>query len=424
MALATNTYGTGGTSITRYQWLTLLSAFLGWAFDSMDLNLFTLVMVPSVAELTGTHDPQAVARIGGLILAIKLLCWGLGGILFGVVADRVGRAKTMIITIFIYAAFTGLSGLAQSWEQLAVMQGIAGFGIGGEWAAGTALLAETWPEKHRARAMQIMQMAFSVGFFLAALSNLALGPISWRWVLAAGALPAVVSLIIRRYVPEPERWLRARAADTESSLLSPLRTVFGPELRRNTIVGILVSSSMMIGCWGGLALIPNWINQLVTASGGANGVQAVSYAFMLMMLGATIGYLSLIWLTEALGRRGAFFVFCLGSLLASLYLFMMVKELQALLWFMPVYGYFVIGGFGTFALYLPELFPTRVRATGQGFCWNAARCVTAVGPLLVSTLLATFGSLPAAAAASTAAYLIGLVAIWFGPETKGKPLPD
>lgn len=424
---STSAMATGSPSITRYQWLTLVSAFLGWAFDSMDLNLFTLVMVPSVAELTGTRDPGAIAHMGGLILAIKLLCWGIGGIFFGVIADRFGRARTMIITIIIYATFTGLSGLAQSWTQLAVLQGIAGFGIGGEWAAGAALLAETWPEKHRARAMQVMQMAFAVGFFFAALANLVLGPISWRWVLAAGALPAVVSLIIRHYVPEPERWRQTRAKEEargDAGAMATFKAIFAPDLRRKTIVGVLVSSAMMIGCWGGLALLPNWINQLVRASGGANGVQAVSYAFMLMMVGALAGYVSLIWFTEWLGRRGAYFLFCLGALASSLYLFMVITDLNTLLWFMLVYGFFVIGGFGTFALYLPELFPTRVRATGQGFAWNAARCITAAGPLLVGTMLATFGSFPAAAAATTAAYVIGLVAIWFGPETKGQPLED
>src|SRR5262249_46292502 len=153
-----------------------------------------------------TKVPE-IAQIGGYIMAIKLFCWGLGGILFGVVADRWGRARTMILTIMIYAVFTGLSGLAQSWIQLAVLQAFAGVGIGGEWAAGAALIAETWPEKQRSRAMQVMQMAFAFGFFAAALDNLVLGPISWRWVLVAGAVPAVLSLLIRRFIPEPERWV-------------------------------------------------------------------------------------------------------------------------------------------------------------------------------------------------------------------------
>ena len=160
------------------------------------------------------------------------------------------------------------------------------------------------------------------------------------------------------------------------------------------------------------------------ASGATNGVQVVSYAFMIMMIGAVLGYASLIWLTEILGRRGCYFLFGVGALLSSIYLFTSVTELATLQWFMLVYGFFVIGGFGTFATYLPELFPTRVRATGQGFCWNAARTITAGGPLLVGTLIATFGSFPAAALATTGAYLVGLIAIWFGPETKGRQLLD
>jgi MFS family permease len=195
-------------------------------------------------------------------------------------------------------------------------------------------------------------------------------------------------------------------------------------LRRNTTVGFLVASAMMIGCWDGLTLLPSWIQQLVRASGAANGVQMTSYAFMIMMVGSVFGYGTLIWLTDAIGRRLSYFIFCAASLLASLYLFLYVDDLSTLLWFMLVYGYFVIGGFGTFASYLPELFPTRVRATGQGFCWNAARSITALGPLSAGVLIGAFGSFPAAAASTTVAYLVGLVAIWFGPETRGVPLAD
>jgi len=148
--------------IARYQWLALWSAFLGWLFDSMDLNLFTLVLFPSVGQLIKSSNPAAIAEVGGYIVGIKLFCWGIGGIVFGVIADRIGRARTMVITVLMYTAFTGLSGLAQSWQQLAILQALAGFGIGGEWSAGAALVAESWPEKHRARAMQIMQMAFAL----------------------------------------------------------------------------------------------------------------------------------------------------------------------------------------------------------------------------------------------------------------------
>ena len=254
---------------TSYQWLVLCSAFLGWLFDSADLNLFTLLLFPSVSQLLHTTNPAAVAQIGGLIMAIKLFAWGLGGIFFGVVADRIGRSRTMILTIMIYAVFTGLSALAQNWWELAAMQAVAGLGIGGEWSAGAALITESWPERSRARAMQIMQLAFSFGFFLAAIDNLVIGPLGgWRWVLAAGALPAVLTLVIRRYVPEPERWLKVHESELKAGAARPsaagtFLAIFKPGLRRNSIVGVLVASSMMIGAWGGLTLLPSWIHHLL-----------------------------------------------------------------------------------------------------------------------------------------------------------------
>jgi MFS family permease len=416
-------------TIARYQVLALVSAFLGWMFDSMDLNLFTLVLFPAVSELIGNTNSAEVSRVGGLIMAIKLLAWGVGGIVFGIAADRYGRAKIMALTIIIYSVFTGLSAFAQSWEQLALFQALAGIGIGGEWAAGAALVAETWPTKYRARAIQVMQMAFALGFFVAALANLTLGSYGWRYVIAVGALPAILTILVRRYVPEPEKWVRVKQAELLQSAqgiaaTSTFREIFQGGLRRNTIVGVVVASAAMIGCWGGLTLLPSWIQQLSKAAPDINPKDAISYAFMLMMAGATAGYITLIFLSDILGRRLCYFLFWTGALLSSLYLFMYVDDLDGVLWFMPVYGYFAIGGFGTFATYLPELFPTRVRATGQGFCWNMARVITAIGPIMIGVLVHRFGSLPNAAAVVSLFIILGLVVIWFGPETKGKPLED
>ena len=421
--------GDFGTTLTKRQWLVLSSAFLGWLFDCMDLNLFTLVLFPSVAQLLHTTNPAAIAKTGGLIMAIKLFAWGIGGVLFGVVTDRIGRSRTMVITILIYAVFTGASAFAQNWWQLAALQALAGFGIGGEWSAGAALIAETWPERHRARAMQIMQMAFAFGFFVAALDNLVVGPIGgWRWVLAVGAMPAVLTFFLRRLVPEPERWVRVREQEIKSgenrTAAATFFAIFKPGLRRNSIVGVLIASAVMIGCWGGLTLLPSWIRHLLGPAGASRGVQTVSYAFMLMMVGAVLGYLTLIWLTDAIGRRWSYFLFAAASFASSVYLFLCITTVDHLLWFMLVYGYFVIGGFGTFAAYLPELFPTRVRATGQGFCWNMARIITGIGPLIAGALVGVFGSLSSAAAAVSVFYVVGLIAIWFGPETRGVPLND
>jgi MFS family permease len=357
-----------------------------------------------------------------------LFAWGLGGILFGVVADRIGRSRTMVITILIYAIFTGLSSLAQNWYQLAILQAIAGVGIGGEWAAGAALVAEIWPERSRAKAQQVMQMSFAFGNFCAAGANVLIGPFGWRWVFVAGALPAILTLFMRRFVDEPERWKQARAKQkgtAEDSAKATFLAIFQPGLRRNTIVGVVISMSMMIGAWGGLILLPTWTNDLMGAGATAGAkLNAISKVFFIMNIGAIVGYLSLIWLMDWLGRRWCYFLFCLGSLVTSVVMFTQVTTIDQLMFGVFFLGLFANGGFGTFAVYLPELFPTRFRATGQGFCWNVARMVTGIGPFITGMLVGTFGSIPHAALGISWVFVIGLVAIWFGPETRGKVLQD
>jgi MFS family permease len=396
-------------------------------FDAMDLQIFTLVLFPSVSDLVGTANPGVVAYTGGIIVGWKLLALGLGGIAFGIAADRIGRAKTMIVTVLIYSVFTGLSGLAQSWWQLAILQAFAGIGIGGEWAAGAALLAETWPERTRARALVIMQMSFAAGFSLAAAINLVVGPIGWRYVFAAGATPALITLFVRFFVREPPRWIAMRSqrlsAGSTDGLLTGFLSLFAPDTRRHTMVGLLVAVSMMIGAFGGATLLPVWIPGLVGADPRL-AVAATSQFFMLANVGGVVGYLAVMWLSDAIGRRWSYFLMAIGCMVANLLMFAQIGTMAGLLRFAPIYGFFVIGGFGTFAVYLPELFPTRNRATGQGFCWNAARIVTAVGPVATGAIVNAFGSAPATGAILTAIYLVGLIAIWFGPETRGVPLQD
>jgi MFS family permease len=407
--------------------MALISACAAWMFDAMDLQIFTLVLFPSVSDLVGTANPGVVAYAGGVIVGWKLLALGLGGIAFGIAADRMGRAKTMIMTVLIYSIFTGLSGLAQNWWQLAILQALAGIGIGGEWAAGAALVAETWPERARARALVIMQMCFGAGFFLAAAMNMVLGPIGWRYVFVAGAVPASITLFVRVFVREPQRWIAVRdlrlSAGSADGPFASFLTLFAPGILRRTIVGLLVAASMMIGAFGGATLLPIWIRGLVGADPRL-AVAATSQCFMLMNVGGIIGYLAVMWLSEAIGRRWSYFLMAIGCAAASLLMFTQIETVADLLWFAPIYGLFVVGGFGTFAVYLPELFPTRSRATGQGFCWNAARILTAAGPIATGALVNAFGSAPAAGTTMTAIYLAGLVAIWFGPETRGVPLQD
>jgi MFS family permease len=384
-----------------------------------------------VSELIGSIDPATVAYTGSMVLACKLLAWGLGGIAFGVVADRIGRAKTMLITVLIYALFTGMSGLAQNIWQLTIFQALAGVGIGGEWAAGAALVAETWPEQSRQRALVVMQMSFAGGFFLAGLLNVVVGPFGWRWVFAAGAAPALFTLVIRKFVPEPERWLAGRQSQSEVRHEHELRTamhmlaaIFAPNVRQHTVVGLLAAAGMMIGTWGTTTLLPTWIVELAGQDENAFAAMATGTSFMLANVGAVFGYLMPMWLNDAVGRRWSYALVVVGCIATALIVFIQIRTVPALLWFMPLYGFFAIGGFGTIAVYLPEPYPTRIRATGQGFCWNAGRALTSIGVLTSGALVNALGSVPMAATILAGGYLVGLFAIWFGPETRGIPLRD
>jgi MFS family permease len=413
-------------------WASLGSACLGWMFDAMDLQLFTVILFPSVSELIGTSAPAAVAYAGGLIMACKLLAWGLGGIVFGVVADRLGRSRTMALTVLIYSVFTGLSALSQNWWELALFQALAGIGIGGEWAAGSALVAETWPERSRQRALQVMQMSFAFGFFLAGSIAVAVSSHGWRWVLVAGVAPAAITIVIRRFIPEPERWHKARDQRRDEAArrgkrdtaLATFLAIFAPGLRRRTIVGVLIAATVMIAALSTTSLLAIWFHQLLPPDQLPRQGVIMGQAFMLMNIGSVCCYLSLIWLMDWLGRRWSYALVCVGGFATILFMFTSITTIGGALWFMPVYGFFLIGGFGSFASYLPELFPTRVRATGQGFCWNMARALTAAGPYVGGVLVGATGAVTKAGLIISTVYIVGLVAIWFGPETKGQPLPD
>jgi MFS family permease len=197
--------------VTRYHWLVLLVAWLGWVFDSMDASIYTLVLHPALRDLLATQpggevSQKAIAWYGGVIFSIFLIGWAVGGVLFGILADRIGRTRTLVITILAYALFTGLAAVSATWWQLAIYRFLTALGIGGEWAAGAALVAEVWPESKRSKAAGILQSAWAVGFLIAALVGLFMRGQSWRWFFVVGVAPAVVALLVRMWVKEPERW--------------------------------------------------------------------------------------------------------------------------------------------------------------------------------------------------------------------------
>lgn len=412
--------------VTSYQWLVLFVAWLGWVFDAMDATIYAVVLHPALHELLHTSGgPAAAERIGwygGIIFSIFLIGWAIGGIAFGIAADRFGRTKVLMATIMIYAVFTGAAALAQDWWHLAVYRFLTALGIGGEWAAGAAMVAETWPEDKRAKAAGVLQSAWAVGFFLAAGCNLAFtDSYGWRGLFVIGILPAFVALLVRWWVKEPDRWTHAH-----TDRIIPLSAIFEGDLKRATLVGSALAFVAVFGLWGSTNWAPTLVRELPEFQGAdtATLTKAVSYAIMALNAGAIFGYLGFGPLADRFGRRPVFAFMCVGSLLMLPAAYLLPTHYAGVLMLLPILGFFNNGIFSGFPIYLPELYPTRLRATGAGFCFNAGRILASISPFLTGWLVTTLGTFGRAASTVALIYLVGLGVLWFAPETKGRPLKD
>jgi MFS family permease len=406
------------SEITPYQWRVLICACLGWALDIMDGYLYAIILFPAMSDLLGTTESAVIGLYGGIVLSIFMIGWALGGLIFGPVADRYGRAKTMAITILIYASFTGLCGIAGSWQELAVYRFLTGIGIGGEWAAGAALIAESWPAKARAKAAGIMQASGGIGFFLATALYLFIGPYGWRWVFALGVLPAIVAFYIRWALEEPERWTKARANQ------NPLPLLFKKPVRRDVLIGTGLAVVATFGYQGAIQWVPSWIAAMLHAQGTRAVIPQVSLVTTTLTTGGIIGCLCLPFIADRWGRKHALLAYFLGALLSVPTTFLLARELSHAVIAAPIMGFFAAGVTTGFAIYFPELFPTAIRATAQGFCFNFARFFSAAGPLLAGVLTSAHGSFAPAIATIGSIYVFGLIILIFARETKGQALPD
>ena len=416
----------GFHGVTRYQWLVLFVAWLGWVFDAMDATIYAIVLHPALHDLLHTFDgpptTESIGWYGGIIFSIFLIGWAVGGIAFGIAADRFGRTKVLMATIIIYAGFTGAAALSQEWWQLAVYRFLTALGIGGEWAAGASLVAETWPEEKRAKAAGILQSAWAVGFFLAAGCNLAFkDTYGWRGLFLIGVLPALLALLVRWCVKEPDRWTRAHA-----QRVIPLSAIFEADLKRATLVGSTLAFVAVFGLWGSTNWAPTLVHELPEFQGAdpATRTKAVSYAIMALNGGAIFGYLGFGPLADRFGRRPVFAFMCAGSFVMLPMTYLLPSHYAGVLMLLPILGFFNNGIFSGFPIYLPELYPTRLRATGAGFCFNAGRILASVSPFLTGWLVTTLGTFGRAASTVALIYLVGLGVLWFAPETKGQPLKD
>jgi MFS family permease len=486
----------------------LVAAVLGWLFDGFEMGLFPLIGGPAIKDLLGADAaPGAADKWFGAIIAVFLVGAATGGVLFGWLGDVVGRVRAMSLSIFTYAIFTGLCGLATEAWHVAVLRFIASLGMGGEWSLGVALVNEIWPGKSRAVTAGLIGAAANVGFLLVALLSLGLGGVidsarglllglglpeatvahllansAWRLLMISGALPALLIFLIRIWVPESEKWQAESdrgatshwmKADLLGVLVGGLAalsiiwawspaglatwpaagvTAIGlvvaaagylyPVFRylgraeaagslaagsgRNVVAMMLFGAGLagvtLLGTWGSIQWIPRWAMQL----GGDAAPHAKEFSQIATALGAIIATYATALVADRIGRRPTFAILCLATIAAALWLY------QGHDAFGPSFlvAAFLAGGisasfYGFFPLYFPELFPTAVRATGQGFAFNFGRIIAAIGGLQTATLMGFFGgSFPQAGSVLVAIYLVGAVIVWLGPETKGRPLPE
>jgi MFS family permease len=406
-------------------WAALIVAWLGWMFDGMEMGLYTWAIPPALKELLQTESNRDIGPYIGVTVALFLAGMSVGGVVFGRLGDRIGRVRTMIITVAVYAVFTGLSGLSQNFGQLAACRFLGAMGLGGEWGLGVALVMETWPNTSRPLLAGLLGSAANVGLLIAAGATrlLAQHNLSWRWALVMGFLPAVLTLAIRLVVKESDRWVESQKRGERASFAD----LFSPALRRNSLFGIALSAVAVLGMWGVYqAWMQAWVQQLVEESGsGITAGTARASVSLWMAIGSIIGSLLAGPLAEWMGRRRSYALFCVGSVATSwlLYLTCDAFDLKLLI-LAGIGGIFAAAFFGWLPLYLPELFPTRIRATGEGLTFNAGRIISAVGAMVTGTLVEALGGYRGAGSLMACIWLVGLVLIWFAPETKGSELPE
>jgi MFS family permease len=427
------------SKLTRYQFFVLFAAWLGWGFDAFDGILFNFVSPLCVPSLLGIpfDDPRAKGEIvfwTGALSSVLLLGWAVGGVLFGKLTDRIGRTRTMLLTMLVYALATAACAFAPNMATLVVLRFLAALGIGGEWAAGAALVAETMPEEKRVLGGALLYTSAPVGFFLATyvtdlftrqITSIASDPhLAWRAVFLTGVIPAIVAILIRLRLKEPEQWKPVAKPN--------IRDLFGPELRKLTLSGFSIAFIAMCAWWSCNAFIPMIARFLADdlpnkPTGPALAELRASFVTIgtsAFNLGGIVGTLLTVPIAMRLGRRSMFALYFAASAIAIVTAFSFDFAPATRLYLMFFVGLTVFGVFGSFTFYLPELFPMHLRGTGAGFCYNAGRVLTAVFPFAIS-MIGKSGANPVHILRWAAILpVVGLLLVFSGVfvETKAKRL--
>jgi MFS family permease len=488
--------------LNRYHWFVLVVAALGWLFDCLDQQLFILARPQAMEDLLSylKTDPERFRfwkdTFGDIATSVFIAGWATGGLVFGMLGDRIGRARTMLITILMYSLCTGLSAFSVTVYDFAFYRFLTGLGVGGEFAVGVALVAEVMPSRARTYCLALLQAFSAFGNISAALINLGLGlaegeglPTSpWRLMFLIGAAPALLAVIIRRNLKEPEKWQQASHEGAIKKQLGSYRELFThPTWRKHALFGLMLACSGVIGLWAVGFYTPDLIRMVQTkpvtdaayadrisaaqASGDTqlqgeleqlrtfvaeNPGQAVptgltnakklvdddirrtltwyqSMTAIAINIGAFLGMFSFGVLAQRFGRKPTFVIALLSAFTITVIVFLTLREVWQIFVIVPIMGFFQLSLFGGYAIYFPELFPTHLRSTGTSFCYNVGRFVAAVGPLVKIGLLYIFftvlkfeheAAVRYGGAAMCLVFLVGLIALPFLPETKGQPLPE
>ena len=432
--------------MSPYQWLVFFAAWLGWGFDVFDGLLFNYVApncIPTLLNLRigSLEAQQATLYWNGLLTSLLLIGWAFGGVVFGRIADRIGRSKTLLVTVLLYAAGTMACAFAHNMASLIFFRFIASLGIGGEWAAGAAMVAEIVPDERRVEAGALLYTSAPAGLFLATWVNFEIAGVllksnpaeSWRYIFLCGLIPAAAAFILLLFIREPERWKGSSMADS-----SKLTELFTPKMRRNTISGFLMALTALVTWWSCNAFIPVVASGLALTFAAAHQLpHAVTTALVekwkttatcSFNWGGLLGTLLTIPAAKYLGRKPMFFIYYLLSAASVFATFGLSIPPEVRLYLYFFIGLTVFGVFGSFTYYLPELFPTRLRATGSGFCYNIGRLLAAGGPFLVGRIASRgvhslHSALPVLFGIGFVP-LVGLLFLPFVVETRGRVLED
>ena len=385
------------TQASRDQKRVLLAASLGWMLDSMDVMLYSLVLGPVQREL------GLSAATSGAMISATLLSAAAGGLAFGWFADRFGRARALTFSVLIYSVSTALCGLTHSAPQLLACRLLLGLGMGGEWASGAALVAETWPHRHRAKALALVQSSWAVGYALgAALVALILPHFGWRAVFFAGVFPALITLWFRRNLSEPATWQREHTAKV------PFAQLFRPPLARGTLVCATMNSAALFAWWGLFTWVPHFLSLPAVQGGRGLSIVQTSGWTILMQAGTFLGYVSFGYFADRFNHKRTYIAYLLIAA-ALVPLFAFVQSPLALLFIGPLVGFFGTGYFSGFAVIASELFPTQIRASAMGFVYNIGRVSSAAAPYLIGRFSETAGpksNLAPALCITSAAFLL------------------